>query len=100
MGLTFVGCDSVAASALLVASCAIGGALYGCDAILPIDLAPEFAGTLLLFVTVIVSHIRKETNFDRKINISKGLKIPYQDCVVCMIIIVTIIPIITFYFIP
>lgn len=47
VGLTFVGCDSVAASALLVASCAIGGALYGCDAILPIDLAPEFAGSIM-----------------------------------------------------
>lgn len=47
VGVTFARCDWVAAYMMLLLSNTCAGVLYGGDAVLPIDLAPDFAGAVM-----------------------------------------------------
>lgn len=47
VGLTFARCNWVAAYVMLLLSNTCAGVLYGGDAVLPIDLAPDFAGAVM-----------------------------------------------------
>ncbi|CAN8003055.1 unnamed protein product, partial [Ixodes pacificus] len=50
--LASAGCNTVLACVLLLAACSLAGAHSGCDSVLPIDLAPEFAGDDPLLLAV------------------------------------------------
>lgn len=47
IGVTFARCNWVAAYVMLLLSNTCAGVLYGGDAVLPIDLAPDFAGAVM-----------------------------------------------------
>lgn len=47
IGLTFARCNWVVAYVMLLLSNTCAGVLYGGDAVLPIDLAPDFAGAVM-----------------------------------------------------
>lgn len=47
VGATFAGCDWKLAFAMLLVSSTSGGALYGSESVLPIDVAAEFAGAVM-----------------------------------------------------
>lgn len=47
VGVTFAGCDWTFAFAMLLVSSTFGGALYGSDNVLQLDIAPEFAGAVM-----------------------------------------------------
>lgn len=47
VGVAFAGCDWTFAYAMLLVSSTFGGALYGSDNVLQVDIAPEFAGAIM-----------------------------------------------------
>ncbi|XP_029848749.2 sialin isoform X1 [Ixodes scapularis] len=53
--LASAGCNTVLACILLFVACSLAGAHSGCDSVLPIDLAPEFAGSVMGLVNTVAS---------------------------------------------
>ncbi|XP_029848750.2 sialin [Ixodes scapularis] len=51
--LASAGCNTVLACVLLLVASSLAGAQYGCDGVLPIDLAPEFAGSVMGLVNTV-----------------------------------------------
>ncbi|KAK8773221.1 hypothetical protein V5799_012246 [Amblyomma americanum] len=47
IGATFAGCDWKLAYAMLMVASASGGALYGSESVLPVDIAAEYAGAVM-----------------------------------------------------